>query len=148
MRIELHTPGQRAAAKRVIDEAPDGYVVTVAEESRTSAQNRKLWPMLTDLSRQATHAGRSFKPEEWKDLVTAAFRVAEIVPGLYNHGVVALGLSTSNMGVREFARLIEFIYSVGADYDVVWSEPSMATYQEYADMAKRRNDGNKDHPRA
>lgn len=43
---------QRAYAKRLIDEAPKGYVVKIAAETRRDTQNRKLWPMLADIQSQ------------------------------------------------------------------------------------------------
>ena len=37
-------------------------------------------------------------------------------------GFVMLGKSTSKMTISEMSEVIEFLYSFGADRDVVWSD--------------------------
>ena len=54
----------RQAACRYINEAPDGYVVTIAEPTRTLEQNSKLWPMLAELAEQTDWHGNKLNPEE------------------------------------------------------------------------------------
>ena len=94
----------------------------VGEPRRTLDQNSKLWPMLQDVSRQVEWYGQKLKPEEWKDVFTAALKKQRVVPGL-DGGFVVLGARTSRMGKREFAELVELIYAFGAERDVVWSDP-------------------------
>lgn len=120
--IILHGKSQREYAMRVITEAPQGYVVKVSEPKRSDDQNRKLWPMLKDVSEQIEWHGEKLKDHEWKDVFTGALRQQKVVPGI-DGGLVFVGGRTSQMGVREFADLIELIYEFGARHGVVWSEP-------------------------
>jgi hypothetical protein len=63
--VRLVGDTQRAYAKRLIDEAAPNDVVKIGKETRSEEQNRKLWPMLTDLQRQvpemATHTNDDIK---------------------------------------------------------------------------------------
>lgn len=119
----------RSRAIQAIQSAPDGYHVTVSEPTRTLDQNAKLWPMLSDISKQVDWYGNKLSSEEWKDVFSAALKAQKVVPGL-NGGFVVCGQSTSKMGKREFADLIELMYSFGAEHNVRWSEPGM--YREAA----------------
>lgn len=112
----------RAGAELAIRGAPDGYIVTISEPTRTLDQNAKLWPMLGDVSRQVVWHGQKLTSEEWKDVFTAALKKQKAVPGI-DGGFVVCGQSTSKMGKRAFAELIELIYAFGGEHGVQWSEP-------------------------
>ena len=102
--------------------APDGFAVTIGERTRTLDQNAKLWPMLHDVAQQVDWYGNRLSEDEWKDVFSAALKKQKVVPGL-DGGFVVCGQSTSKMGKREFADLIELIYAFGAERGVAWSEP-------------------------
>ena len=125
--IRLVSEIHRSNALAVVKNAPKGCVVEVRNETRSEYQNRKLWAMLTDISRQVPWDGDYRTPEQWKDLLSAAFHHAEVVQGL-DGKPVALGLSTSRMGKQEFAEFVESIYAWGAENDVIWSEPALEFY--------------------
>ena len=112
----------RQAACRYINEAPDGYVVTIAEPTRTLEQNSKLWPMLAELSEQTDWHGNKLNPEEWKDLLSAGLVQSRVVPNLTGNGFVILGQRTSKLSKSQFAALIELIYAFGSDRGVVFSD--------------------------
>lgn len=121
--LALNNDRARAAAHALIDTAPEGYILTVQEPTRTTEQNSRLWPMLSDVSRQVEWYGRKLSDEDWKHVFTASLRKLEVVPNLDGTGFVALGQSTSKMGKRQFSDLIELIYAFGAERGVRWSEP-------------------------
>lgn len=120
--IILVGPSQRRYAHTQVDAAPDGYSVVVKETKRTEIQNRKLWPMLSDVSRQVEWYGRKLSSEDWKNIFTASLKKQDTVPGI-DGGVVILGQSTSNMSKRMFADLISLIYAFGDERGVIWSGP-------------------------
>lgn len=114
----------RQSAMRYIEQAPEGWRVTVEPPRRNLAQNALLWVLLTAFSEQILWPvnGQMTKlcPEDWKDLLTAAYkretqRVAIGIDG----GMVMLGMRTSKMSKRQFAELIEFVQSVAADRGVI-----------------------------
>ena len=94
-------------------------VITLAPETRTQAQNRLMWPLLTAYSKQLQWPinGRLvyMTPDEWKDVLSAAFKgeTVRLAMGL-DGGVVMLGLRTSKFSKKQFAEWIEFLYSTAA----------------------------------
>lgn len=118
----------REAACKAIREAPDGYVVTVAEPTRTSEQNRLLWPLLTDVSKQVEWPNMKgelvyLSQESWKHMFTQSLdEELAMVPNLSGTGLVMLGKSTSSMSKRKFSELCEFILAFGSQRGVVWSD--------------------------
>ena len=121
--IILRGEAQREYARRLVAQAPPEWVVIIKEPTRTDDQNRKLWPMLADVSRQVEWYGRKLTPEDWKHVFTASLDKLDVVPNLDGTGFVALGKSTSAMGKRKFADLITLMYAFGAERGVEWSEP-------------------------
>jgi len=105
-------------------------VVTLGREKRSLSQNAKMWPMLTDVSKQVDWYGEKLTPDEWKHVVTAGLLKQRAVPGM-DGGFVVLGQSTSKMKKAEFSQLIEIIYAFGSEQDVQWSEPAMRAYEQY-----------------
>ena len=113
-------------------------VVTLGRISRTIEQNGKMWPMLQDLSRQADYMSLKWPPEDWKIYCYSAWRVmsgnqCRVVMGLEGE-MVGLDYSTSALNKSDFASLVESIYSIGARFDVKWSDESLAVYAEYPEF--------------
>ena len=97
--------------------------VTVEQEKRSNEQNRRLWALLGDVSKQVNWYGRSLSPECWKHIFSAAMKKQDVVPSLDGKGFVVLGISTSKMTVAEMSELQTLIEAFGAERSVVWTEP-------------------------
>jgi len=95
-------------------------VLELKPATRSLEQNSRLWAMLTDISKQVDWHGRKLKPEEWKDVFTAALKKQEVVPGL-DGGFVVLGQSTSKMTKGEMCDLQTLMEAFGADKGVRFS---------------------------
>lgn len=109
----------RRRAMAAVAEAPEGVIVAMKEPTRNLEQNSLLWVLLTAFSQQLKWPvnGEMVKlsPEEWKDLLSAAYkRESQRVAMGLDGGMVMLGLRTSKMGKREFAEFIEFIQATAA----------------------------------
>lgn len=59
----------RANCIRAIQEAPDGWGVSISEPSKTRAQEMRYHAMIGDIARQYTHAGRKWEPRDMKRLL-------------------------------------------------------------------------------
>lgn len=105
-------------------------VLTLGRKKRSNDQNAKLWPMLSDISRQVEWFGKKHKPEHWKDIITASFEQCEAVPGI-DGGIVMIGGHTSRYTKKRFSELIEYIYAFGAEKRIAWSEPALQVFAEY-----------------
>lgn len=109
----------RSRAVQAVREAPDGYAVTIGEQSRSLDQNAAQWPILQAFSDQLQWPinGRmeTLSPDDWKDLLTAAFRreQARVAPGI-DGGMVLLGARTSKFGKKEFSDWLEFLHATAA----------------------------------
>lgn len=121
----------RHRAQEAVRNAPDGFVVAISEPTRNLEQNAAMWPILQAFSDQLDWPvnGLMVKmtPEDWKDLLTAAFHreTARLAMGL-DGGVVMLGLRTSKMGKREFSDWLEFLHATAAARGVVLYEAESA----------------------
>jgi len=92
-------------------------VIKCEPETRSLLQNRRLWAMLTDISRQVTWHGKKLGPEDWKHVFTASLSKLEVVPGL-DGNLVVLGKSTSKMTKAEMTELQELMEAFGAQQGV------------------------------
>jgi hypothetical protein len=126
----VHTEARRRAVEAV-QTAPDGFCVTVSEATRCLDQNAAMWPILQAFADQlqwpVNGAMVWMTPDEWKDLLSAAYKreSVRVAMGL-DGGVVMLGCRTSKFSVREMSEFIEFLHAtaVARDVDV--------RYREYA----------------
>ena len=111
-------PSRRLACV-AIGQTPDGYIVQIKPPNRSLEQNAAQWPILEAFSRQlqwpVNGAMTELSAEEWKDILTAAFRreTARVAMGM-DGGVVMLGARTSAFTKAEFSEWIEFLHATAA----------------------------------
>lgn len=116
--VLVHAEARRRALQAVTD-APDGYAVTIGEPTRTLEQNDAQWPYLDGFSEQllwpVNGALVKLEPEEFKDVLTAAFQgdTVRLAAGL-DGGVVMLGQRTSKFGKKRFSEWMEFLVATAA----------------------------------
>lgn len=114
----VHVEARKRAAQ-YIAEAPEGYRVTVAPAKRSNDQNAAQWPILEAFSRQlqwpVNGAMTWMTREEWKDVLTAAFKQekARLAMGL-DGGVVMLGQRTSKFSKEKFSEWLDFLNATAA----------------------------------
>ncbi len=119
--LTLNSKARREQAARWCMSAPAGTRIEFKAAKRTLPQNALLWLWLTAFADQAEWAGKKRTTLEWKDLLTAAVKIAgggvEAVPGLEG-GLMLLGLHTSDMSVAEMNELLAYIEVKAADLGV------------------------------
>jgi len=129
--VYLRGPSQREYAKRLIDSAPNDWVVKIAEETRSDAQNRMLWPLIADLRRQVRDYA-AFSAEDMKLRYMNALGVEmRFLPAIEGAGMFPVGQRSSLLSKSQFAALIELLLMDGARHDVEWSHKSLAVADEY-----------------
>lgn len=114
----------RRRAEAAVKQAGHGYKVTVQEATRTLDQNAAQWPILDAFSRQLKWPVNGqmvyMTDEEWKDVLTAAFRRDRLRMAMgLDGGVVMLGQRTSKFPKSEFSEWLEFLHATAADRGVV-----------------------------
>ena len=97
-------------------------IITIKPETRSSAQNARMWILLNALSKQVDWHGQKLTAAEWKDACTAALKQQRVIPGLNGSGFVVLGSSTSAMSRAEMVELQDFIEAFGAQHGVDFGE--------------------------
>jgi len=104
-------------------QASKRFILTIKPETRSQAQNRLMWPILQEFSRQLDWPinGHMVKmdADDWKDVLTAAFKreTVRLAMGL-DGGVVMLGQRTSKFTKAQFSDWVEFLYATAADRGV------------------------------
>jgi hypothetical protein len=97
--------------------------MTLETETRSSAQNRRLWAMLSDVAEQVVWHSRKLDAESWKHVFSSALKKQDVVPAIDGRGFVVLGISTSKMTIAEMSELQELIAAFGAEHGVTFREP-------------------------
>lgn len=92
-------------------------------ETRSTAQNARMWAMLQDVADQVEWHGRKLSKEDWKHVFSASLKKQDAVPGL-DGGFVVLGQSTSKMTIPEMADLMTLMEVFGAERGVRFSAPA------------------------
>lgn len=121
-------------AGRGLEAGPVELVLRRPKNQRSLDQNRRLWAVLSDVSRQVEWCGRYLPKEAWKDIFSAALERQDVVPGLEG-GFVMIGGRTSKMTKQRFADLLTLIDAFGAEHGVQWSDPALRVFDEYREAA-------------
>jgi hypothetical protein len=109
----------RQRAARAVQEAPQGYLVTVSEPTRNLEQNSAQWPILQAFADQllwpVNGVPSRLTAEEFKHILTAAYRQESVrlAAGL-DGGFVMLGSKTSIMSKAVFSDWLDFLHATAA----------------------------------
>ncbi len=139
MRFILAHAEARRRAMQAVAEAPQGYWVTVTEPRKSRDQEARYHAMLDDLAQQWNYLGVKWSAEDMKRICVNGFKedtkndpdLAECwrsmgemrpVPGMRG-GLVILGEQTRRFPAKLASAFIEWLFALGAENGVVWSEP-------------------------
>ena len=123
-RVYLTSGYSRDKAKRLIDQAPSGYVMDIREPTRTDDQNRKLWPMLEDIRAQVPGMNEYTRDDIKLRFLNALGAEMRFLPCLEGGGVFPVGHRSSTLTKEQFSMLIELLYQFGAKHGVQWTDPA------------------------
>ncbi len=124
-RVILTNAFSRERFKRIVDQAPEGYVAEVREQKRTVDQNDLMWSLLTDIS-LAQPLGRRHTPDDWKAIaMNACGWECQFVEGIDGRPFPK-GFRSSNLTKAQMSQLIEFLFAFGAEHGVRWTNEEAA----------------------
>ena len=113
----------RDQACRWVQTAPSGTRIEFKETKRSLPQNDRMWAMLSDVAKQAEHAGRKYTPDEWKVLFMHALgQEMTFLPALDMKTFVPIGHRSSDLSKSEMTELIELIFAWGAEHGVTFHD--------------------------
>lgn len=144
--LMLRTDEQRERVKRYIDslpldqERPLRIVIDDPLPTKSRIQEQKYHAMIGDIARQYVHATRLWSQEDMKRILIDQFQrdtmkdpdigplwaaagLVRMAPAFDGSGVVVLGASTKKFSSRLAACFIEWLYALGAELNIEWSEP-------------------------
>jgi hypothetical protein len=107
------TEASRARILEWVRRAPVGFRIELKEAKRSDAQNRLMWPLLTEISAQLLWHGQKYSPDDWKDFMMHQLGNGRWMPA-EEGGMIPIGMRTSDLGKTEFSDLIEVIRSFAA----------------------------------
>jgi hypothetical protein len=113
----------RRRAVAAVAEAPEGYVITIAEPKRSGAINAALHAKLTEIAAGREWAGKRWPMEVWKRLLVAAWSRANgeaitLLPALDGVGVDIVQRHTSTMTQRQVSKLLSYVEAWDAEMEV------------------------------
>lgn len=137
---------QRQRAMEVIqllpldEDRPLRMVLDCPLPSKSREQEAKYHAMIGDISDQYQHCGKQWKLDDMKRILVDQFRrdtvydvefcdlwakmgVSEMAPSLRGEGIVMLGVQTRKFPSRLAAGFIEWLYALGEELNIVWTEP-------------------------
>ena len=135
----LAHPEARRRAVQAVQNAPEGYAVTIAEPKKKREQEEKYHAQIGDIAKQCDYHLRKLSPESWKRLLVEAFvqvmreeakaqgkpdpfpRGGSLLPSLDGLRIVQVEVLTRDFTVKQASAFIEHLYAFGAERGVVWS---------------------------
>lgn len=114
----------RAGVAQFAKQAPEGWVVTFAEPTRTLDQNAKFHALCSDVANSgAAWLGRQLTAQQWKVLFVSGHSVAtgigaDVVPGIEGE-FVNIRESTARMSKKRGASLIEYVLAWCAENEIL-----------------------------
>lgn len=129
------TPQRQYACKRVM-EAPEGFTVKIAEETRSDEQNRLMWPLIKDMQDQIDDM-RPFSGHDVKlRFLNALGKEMRFLPELEGGGMFPVGQRSSTLNKQQFSALLELMFMHGAKHNVQWSMKSKAVLDQHTSTGK------------
>lgn len=126
---------QRAIACLQKIDLDAGWTWTMREEVRSDQQNRRMWAMLRDISRQVEWYGRKLDEESWKHVFSAAVQQQDAVPGINGGFDVVKGLATQE---EAQAFLAKWLKEQLPDYDTLRAEVDRLTAEHQIEIERHR----------
>lgn len=144
--LMLRTEEQRERVKRYIgslpldQERPLRIVIDDPMPAQTRDQQKKMHAMIGDIADQYKHAGCRWSLEDMKRILLdqcqketckdpaiaplwAACGQMRMAPAWDGNGVVVLGVTSRKFSSRLTAVVIEWLYALGTEININWSEP-------------------------
>lgn len=128
-----------------LDAGVESLDVVVREPTKLDLMRRKSHAMIADIHAHVTKGAalKRYTPEMVKAVMVNQFEhelkangealgnPSGFVWDWVNDEKVTRRASTEQFTQKEYRQFIEFLYSQGAEYEVVWSEESINTYKEW-----------------
>ena len=125
-----------AILQKGLEGGPVAVSIDRYEEKRTADQNDKFHPLIREIQRQHKHS-TLVTEKHWREFLVAQCLGQMMVPSLDGQQLIVVNKrGSSELKKAEGVAFIEYLYSVGADLGIKWSEPSIQTFNQYREAEK------------
>lgn len=137
--VRLLGDTQKEYAKGLIDAAPTSpvMVMKLAEETRTDAQNRLMWPLIADLRKQVPEHAIYTAEQTKLRFLDALGEEMVFLPKIAGAGLFPVGQRSSTLTKAQFTLLIELIFMEGNRCGVQWSRKALDSRDEALNEPRR-----------
>lgn len=109
----------RMLARRALEAAEDGVMMTLQEPTRTLAQNAMIQPLIREFAQKAgpvmvNNVLTALDADDWRPILASAFKKETGRMVLFDGSLIMLGARTRDMGKREASEFVEFIHAAAA----------------------------------
>lgn len=108
----------------------------MTEDTHSDEQRKRLWAMLTDLSKQLQWPVDGelqwLTKEDWKWIILAGLKRHQRIAKGIDGGFVVLGQSIRELRVKEMAEMIEILFAFGDTHGIKWTDPSVVPVEAYS----------------
>ena len=106
----------RALAIQAVQDAPEGWKVTITAPKRTDRQNELIQPLIREWAEKVDGVclnGEWVKlgPDDWRHILVAAFRREKVREVLFDKLIISLGVSSKDLSVKECSEFVEFLHA-------------------------------------
>ena len=122
-KIILNSAFARERVKKIIDQAPEGFVAEIRAPKRTLDQNQKMWAMLSDISIGMVAKGQRYSPEDWKArIMHACGWECQFLPGILDGKPFPTGFRSSKMSKAQMSAMIDWMQAWGDEQGIRWTD--------------------------
>lgn len=123
-------------------------IVTLGRESASAVQSKCYHAMIGDISKQVDLGGNRYDVDAWKALLVSQFATEKHqmgeplrkgnrwIPSLCGTHMVCIRPSVKTFNKAIGSEFIEFLHVKGAEYEVKFTDATMADYENYAEAQK------------
>ena len=115
------TPYTREIAFEALRNAPDGFVMEIRHEDRTTQQNRFYWALLNNISEQIRPDGKSYSADIWHEHMKTQFLIPKMMK-LPNGMLKEVERTTTELTKSEFTEYVEQVLAYATENGLHWSD--------------------------
>lgn len=117
----------RELAFEALRNAPNGFVMEIRHEDRTSQQNRFYWALLRDISEQLRPQKVIYDADVWHEHMKTKFLIPKLMK-LPNGKYKEIDRTTTELTKQEFSDFVEQVLAYATQHGLILSDESQNIY--------------------
>lgn len=134
-------------------ERPLEVVIREGKDLKSREQEDRYHAMLGDIAKQCQHLNMKLDLDTWKRLAIDQFKretlkepevcakywarnQLNVMPSLDGAAIIVLGEQSRRFPIGVAAAFIEWLFALGGERGVKWTDPTVETYQDFRESPK------------